>query len=159
MVFITVPSLIAVGLLTICIWTFYSSPFYPITEDDQITIYSIDGRPKTIREESPNGEEFHGCPVLGKVEIRDSKQRRAIIDELRSAYLRRPSQALRCFIPRHAVRVVHDGRTTDFVICFQCYWFVEHTGTEQKVGRTISRSAEPFFNKLLTDANIPLAPN
>jgi hypothetical protein len=148
---------ISAVFLTVCIWLYDSGPFRSLSEDDQITLYSIDGRPAN-RDQPPAAEGFHRVPVLGKIEIQDIAQRRAIIDELRHAYRVRPSQSVRCFIPRHGIRVTRDGATTDFVICFQCYSFYGLANSGEKTHYTISDVAQPLLNKLLTDAGIALAP-
>jgi hypothetical protein len=151
-------SLVAAGLLTCCIWISVPGPFRSLDDDDQITLFSIDGRPKPIRGPGLNGEEFRGYPVLGKIEIRSPNQRLTIIEELMRAYRKRPRQGAMCFNPRHGIRIVRGGTTTEFVICFECSWFDEYTENGHKTKRTISHDAEPFLDRVLTDAGIPLAP-
>jgi hypothetical protein len=144
--------------LTCCIWLSFPGPFRSLDDDDQITLFSIDGRPKAIRGPAFDGEEFQGYPVLGKIEIRNPEQRLTIIEELMRAYRERPVEGARCFNPRHGIQIVRDGTATDFVICFECSWFDEYRDNERKARRTISKAAEPILDRFLMDAGIPPAP-
>ena len=64
--------------------------------------------------------------------------------------------AAKCFNPRHGIRVTQDGKTADFVICFECSQFDVYSGPEGKVEKgkhlLVGKSPEATFNKVLKDA-------
>lgn len=131
---------------------------------DDVVILSIDGRPRHEAEEPPpeaaKVETVHGYPVLGRVAIGDPGQRREVVERVRQAIRDGPGQPARCFIPRHVVRVAKGGSVTDVVVCFEClrYRVYRDGQDEPGTGRTIASDAQPYFDKLLTDAAVPLAP-
>ena len=62
----------------------------------------------------------------------------------------------KCFVPRHGIRVSHDGKTADFVICFQCQRVrVYATGAAERQ-ILVSDSPAGAFNKALKDAGVAL---
>ena len=95
--------------------------------------------------------------MLGKVEIIDAGKRREIIDALKQGLAQSDGKIAACFWPRHAIRTVEKGRTTDYVICFECYQLAIHDGTDRRV-KPVTREPQAVFNKQLTEAGIPLAP-
>jgi hypothetical protein len=132
---------------------------------DEVVLFSIDGRP--VRPEAAEqvdgrakAERLHGYPVLGRVAISDAGRQREVLAKVHEAIRGGPEQAARCFNPRHVVRVVKDGTTTDLVICFECWQYrVYHDGQEEAPKeRTISPDAQPYFDTILTEAGVPLAP-
>lgn len=125
---------------------------------EQLTLYSIDGRDFEPGQEPKTEEEFHGYPVLGKLEITDADKRREIIDALKQGLDQKDVKPAACFWPRHAIRTIESGQTTDYVICFECYQLAIHKGTERH-GKPVSREPMALFNKHLTEAKIPLAPS
>ena len=111
--------------------------------------------------EKPPGEESYGLRVLGKVEVADEDRRRKVVAVLREAIKAGPTQASRCFTPRHAIRVTSNGATIDVLICFHCDRYRTYRNGEQELPtteRTISSAHQPFFDALLTEAGIPLGP-
>ncbi len=66
--------------------------------------------------------------------------------------------AARCFIPRHGIRVTHDGKTYDLLICFQCHHvYIYADNSDKPQTMTISDLPQKAFNKILTDAKVKLA--
>jgi hypothetical protein len=61
-----------------------------------------------------------------------------------------------CFFPRHALRVIANGKTWDFMICCQCQQIrlYEQGGVRAVIG--IPNKPETLSN-LLSAAKIPLA--
>jgi hypothetical protein len=67
-----------------------------------------------------------------------------------------------CFTPRHGIHATRAGATVDLVVCFEClqiYLYVN--GSEIRNGGEVrfltSKSPEAVFDKVLADANVPLA--
>src|SRR5687768_16467731 len=77
-------------------------PKIRLSDPEQLTLFSIDGRASYRREDTPVAvDEFHGYPVLGKIEITDPEKRRELIAALKDAVARRPEYGAKCFHPRH----------------------------------------------------------
>jgi hypothetical protein len=127
---------------------------------DAITLYSIDGNDYFPPEKKPKtDEEFHSCPVLGKVEIRDVSQIRELVGALKEGIDEHGGGA-KCFWPRHGVRVARGNQWVDYVICFQCGNVYEYTSAsgaryKEEGGR---KPLKAILNKHLTGAGVPLAP-
>ena len=136
----------------------------PLADDpDQLVVYSLDGtkevREAELAEAKLKGEYLYTFPVLGKVQVTDTRQRREVLAAIRRA-VRNPPKPAHCFWPRHAVRTVKGGETVDMVICFECQTYFTYWGVEPEGGRltpAISPDPEPLFDKILTDAGVPLA--
>lgn len=130
-------------------------PGYP----EQMVLYSIDGRdfPPGEGPQYESNEKFHGYPVLGKVEIEDVAKRKELMSALRKGIADNDGAAAKCFWPRHAIRAVENGKTIDYVVCFEClqiHIFQEETMTSELT------TSEPrsIFNKTLEAADIPVIP-
>ena len=58
---------------------------------------------------------------------------------------------------RHGIRVTHDGKTADFVICFECFQVMVYVAGEKEQRFLITDSPASVFNQTLQNSNIPLA--
>ena len=65
--------------------------------------------------------------------------------------------AAACFNPRHGLRVTRNGKTIDFVICFECFQVKVFGGDKDEGGFRITDTPQPSFDKVLRDAKVPLA--
>jgi hypothetical protein len=124
---------------------------------EKLTLYSIDGRDFAPAQRPEADEEFHGYPVLGKVEITDAAKRKEIIRALNRGLARSDGTVAKCFWPRHAIHAVTKGRTIEYVICFQCYQLEAHADNSKSV-KPITREPQPVLDKHLERAGIPLVP-
>jgi hypothetical protein len=104
-----------------------------------------------------SGELLYKCPVLGKVDITALDARKDLTAALNDAIAKSDGSVAKCFEPRHAIRAVVNGRTIDYLICFECMQVMIDAGGLQKYV-PITRDARETFNRYLTDAGIPLAP-
>ena len=105
------------------------------------------------------GTHFHGWKVLGSTQLTDRLERSKIIQMFQKGVDESGDAAASCFIPRHGIRVVANGKTVDFVICFQCFrveWFEDDQHRQAEI--LIARSPEPAFDRALKQAGVPLAP-
>jgi hypothetical protein len=133
----------------------------------QLILYSLDPSSLLTRSSTPeegNGR-FHDYPILGQVTISDPVLKQQLLAHLYDGfafdhYFRKTglsTVASGCFNPRHAIRAVSDGKTFDLILCFSCgntKWFFE--GDERWGG--ITHRPQAFFNKILTENRIPIAP-
>jgi len=128
----------------------------PFARASCVTLLSIDGTkdnpPKTA-------DDFHGYPVLGRVEIKTANERDEIFKALKSATANQNGNPLLCFWPRHAFRVEKDGHVVDYLICFQCKYLMifEGEGTESK-DYLINQAPRELLDGYFKKHNIPVAP-
>ena len=61
-----------------------------------------------------------------------------------------------CFNPRHAMRVTHNGKTPDFVICFECVQVYVFLGKEHMKTLLTTGSPQAAFDRVLKEAKVPL---
>ena len=144
----TIRDLFLACLLIVCIGCGRNATA-PLIVPQKMTIYATD-----IQTDQPDiGQgRFHGYPILGKVEIEDANQRAEIMIAVNKSFEEgKGLLAASCFWPRHAIHTETDGKTTDYVICFEC---LQATINDEGRFPTISRSAEPVLTKYLTDAGI-----
>jgi hypothetical protein len=117
---------------------------------EQMELYSLD--PDVDRKDEQG---FHGWKVLGKVELTkaDVKGRvvRAVIKGMEE-----PASPAKCFEPRHGIRLVGKGKTTDLVICFACSQTYVYRAGPDRVTLFTSKAPQTVLDKVLTDAKVPL---
>jgi hypothetical protein len=127
-----------------------------IADQDQLTLYSIDGKRFGPGKNPDAAETFYEYPVLGHIDMIDGQQRRDLLAALRNG-LNEGKQTAKCFWPRHGIRIVSHGKTTDYLICFECSHVYIYSDVDVAV-KPIERSHQAVFDELLKDASIPLAP-
>jgi uncharacterized protein (TIGR03067 family) len=120
----------------------------------ELDLYSLDPMPA----KGEDSGDFHGWTVLGKATLKKDDAHAVAAAVVKGVADNDGSVAI-CFNPRHGVRVAADGKTFDFVICFECRQVEVYTG-DKKVGETARTAAAPqkALDKLLKDAGVPLAP-
>lgn len=102
-------------------------------------------------------EDFHGWRVIGKTTINDPAARKRLVAALEKGVAENKGDSMKCFDPRHGVRVTLDGATADFVICFRCFQALAYVGGGKEQRFLITDSPAPVFNRTLQDAKVPLA--
>jgi hypothetical protein len=108
---------------------------------------------------SPNNpaEDFRGWPVIGKTTIKDSNTRNRLVAALVKGVEENKGDVMKCFNPRHGIRVTHEGMTADFVICFECFQGIVYVGGGKEQRFLITDSPASVFNQTLRHASVPLA--
>jgi hypothetical protein len=102
-------------------------------------------------------EDFHGWRVIGRTTIKDPNARKRLVAALEKGVEENKGDSMKCFDPRHGVRVALDGATADFVICFRCFQVLVYVAGEKEQRFLITDSPAAIFNQTLQQANIPLA--
>jgi hypothetical protein len=133
-------------------------PLAGIDAPERLTLYSLHPQELDPEEVAKAGETFHGWRVLGKVEIKEPEKRKELVDALKDAIARPPEFGAKCFIPRHGLQIVEQGKMVEYVVCFQCSRFEEFAGGVKQRDGLLNRDVQPVFDKPLTDAGISLAP-
>ena len=103
------------------------------------------------------GDNFHDWHVLGRMTVTDSDTRRKIVAAFKNGIEGSDGAVAACFNPRHGIRAIRNGRTADFVICFECLQTRMYVDDKQKELVTTTRSPEPVFDGALKAAGLPLA--
>src|SRR5262249_20104969 len=85
--------------------------------------------PERLKEKPADA--FHGWKVLGKTTVKDAEARKKLIVAFKKGVEANTGIAAACFNPRHGIRVTHDGKTTDFVVCFECFQVQVFVGDKQ----------------------------
>jgi len=116
----------------------------------ELEVYSLSGD----REKGKDG--LRGFKVLGKTTVKGEAAGKLVAVVKKG--VEEGGDGARCFIPRHAIRATHDGKTVDLVICFECHWVYVYTGdADEPEELTIADSPHKPLDKILTDAKIKLA--
>jgi len=125
----------------------------------KLTLYSID-----FRDEDRSGgvkndgkERLVNYLVLGKVEVRDTAKREAIMAAIRKA-LHEPAEPLKCFDPRHGLKIVDEKGVTEMVICFECFQFISTGAHPSQPWETISATPQELLTSILKEAGIEVLP-
>lgn len=139
-------------------WAWAGDDLPGLTDPDELALYSIDGRHRQPEEPPAAGETFHGYPVYGAVALTDPAARRAVASAVRAGLVEPDISAAACFWPRHGVRVTAGGRTTDYVICFECHQARIYAGGRRKA-RLTGRTPQAVLDRYLAEAGVPLAPS
>ena len=120
---------------------------------EQFDLLSLD--PKDSKEKPKNN--FHGWRVLGKTTVRDAETRKKLLAAFKKGVAENKGEVARCFNPRHGIRVTHDGKILDFVICFECYQVHAFAGDKQDKSFLVTDSPQATFDNVLKEANVPMA--
>jgi hypothetical protein len=118
---------------------------------DQFELLSLS--PEEPKEKPKDG--FHGWRVLGQTTVKDAETRNKLLAALEKGVAENKGEVARCFNPRHGIRVTHDGKTADLVICFECLQVKAFAG-DRGHDFLVTRSPQPTFDAVLKEAKVPL---
>ncbi len=99
---------------------------------------------------------FHTWKVLGKKTIDKAELRRSLVEAFEKGVAEYKGAGKPCFFPRHGIRAKHDGKTADFVICFECLNARAYVDGGSEEEFLISDAPAKSFNKVLQDAGVAL---
>ena len=107
---------------------------------------------------------FHRHGVLGKTVITDSVSKTALLASLYDGLVSPPPRAdglkqigMGCFMPRHGIRAIQNGKTVDLLICFSCRAIEVYLNGQKISKRAMNDAPRPTFDQILTKAHIPLS--
>jgi len=105
----------------------------------------------------PKGDYF-GWKVLGRTVIEGGVKRERVISAIERG-IAEGGWPPDCFDPRHAIHATQNERTVDLLICFRCSQVMVYLdGNWERPFLVTSSSPEPILDKVLIEANVPLAP-
>jgi hypothetical protein len=126
---------------------------------DEMWLLSVDPHlPQEQLDTAERNKQQAEYPVLGKLKIEQSSDRKALLDALRDSIQLSDGLAAACFEPRHILRVMIDGKRRDYVICFACSQVSIWEEGKEIDGAPICPDQAKVFNRYLDDAGIPVAP-
>ena len=122
----------------------------------KFTLYSLDPGPLSHDESTQSDTVFHGYDILGRTDIADPGERRALTQALARGARESDGTIGACFNPRHGLHIEQSGRSVDFVICFECLLVHAHGF---HLGDSFLTGASPrsTFDELLRRHQLPLA--
>jgi hypothetical protein len=113
----------------------------------RIMLYSLE--PSARHGDATHNERvFHGFGIIGRAEITDPAERRALLQAIAESVRRPPDMVAACFNPRHALSIQDGSRTVDLTICFECHQ-MRADGFAGDKGLVISPAQEPTFDQAL----------
>ncbi len=129
-----------------------------IEQAERATLYSIWPHPGHRSTPPPTSEgEFHGFPVLGKVELGEATTRSRVLQALLTSVDDNFAGDSLCFEPRHALRLGRGTDEIDLLICYYCgYMNITSGNKSERV--CLSDSSKAALNRVLRAAGIKLAP-
>jgi hypothetical protein len=101
----------------------------------------------TVRDD-PDGKAFHRHLILGEVEIKNDKDKSALINALAKGIRESDGVRMKCFNPRHGIRLITGSTTSDLLICFECQT-IEGWGFKDGDFFSTAPSPAPVFNDML----------
>ena len=104
--------------------------------------------------ETPQRENFHQYPILGKIEIQSQKERADLLSALYKG-IEGAQGFAPCFYPRHGISATLGNDTVDLVICFECENIEIHTKHGEDFVAVVD-SAQPTFNRAVAKARLPV---
>jgi hypothetical protein len=129
-----------------------------LEQSEALTVLSIEPTPSFGYAENA----FQDHEVFGKTTVTGAAKT-ALLASLYNGLASRPRNdgleyiGIGCFMPRHGIRAVHKGTTIDLLICFSCMKMQVYEGNKQINQEFSSNEPQPEFNRVLTQANVPLS--
>jgi hypothetical protein len=105
------------------------------------------------QDEKPK-DDFHGWRILGRTTIKDANTRKKLVAALKQGAAENDGIFANCFNPRHGIRVTHEGKTIDFLICFECLQVQVYTDKLRDGGFLTISSPQPLFDEVLRQAGV-----
>ena len=127
---------------------------FAIEKAKEFELYSLDPFPEKRVDQKNN---FRRWSILGSTVIKDPETRDRMIKQFKAAVAEHRGGPKQGFIPRHGIRVVHDGSTHEFVVSFECSqvrWYIDGNPSNAFL---ISDSAQEPFDAALREANVRLS--
>ena len=107
------------------------------------------------------GAQLHGYAITGQATLDDAGQCKQVANLILRGIKESEGMVAACFNPRHGLRIEHEGKRLELVICFECLSLQAHgnalgDGVEQTSVLT-SQSVEPEVTKIFAAAGLSIA--
>jgi hypothetical protein len=125
-----------------------------LAKAETLDLYSLDPSVPVKKGDA----DFHRWKVLGKTAVTKVALAKLVAALKKGAAEANQNVSAGCFRPRHGIRVQRDGKSYDFVICFECVVVMLYKDKEEKSDRGfhVSRTPAGMFNTILKDAKVQL---
>lgn len=125
---------------------------------DSMTLYSLDPdfRSKGLAPR-PTDELFQEHLVLGKLDIKSNADRQALLTAVSKGIAESDEKPMKCFNPRHGIRITRGSKTVDYLICFECLKLDAYVNDDLAWQKRTTKSPAVELNKHLLGAGVPLA--
>ena len=117
---------------------------------DKIELFAVFPEPTKAASEV----RFHGWNTLGQTTLEKAEARKALVAAFEKGVAEYKQEGAKCFEPRHAIRATHDGKTADFLICFECAHVYVYVEGQPERRALVSHAPAELFNKMLKDAKV-----
>jgi hypothetical protein len=115
---------------------------------EQMEVFQLNPRALEDAKQAPE-QTFHGYEILRRARADRAEQREEVAALLGKSL--HWSELLRaaCFNPRHGLRLVHQKRTVDLVICFECHYIKIYEGDELASSVSVLVREHKIFEQIL----------
>jgi hypothetical protein len=122
-----------------------------LAQADRAVLFSLE--PQT----PPNapGTRLHNFEILGQTTL-DPVETHVAASEFESATNKSSADFYQCFDPRHALRIVSNGHTYDFLLCYSCHSLEVYQDDKMVTGAN-AEGSPVLLNELLRKHHIPLS--
>lgn len=125
----------------------------------ELEVFALD--PTPMDDGAGSGQSLHGFQILGSARITDSRQRDELVGLILRGIRKSDGSVALCFNPRHGLRAVHEGRTLELVICFECLFMQAHGEAAAPGGGHVNvltaQSVEPEVTRIYEAAGLRIA--
>lgn len=122
------------------------------------TLLTLDPRRLPAKPDDEPHERFRRYPVLATAVISEAAEHRRLVEALYEGLKGEGAGPAGCFIPRHGLRFERDGRSVEFLICFQCTRVhVYRPDAEHKVDMLMGPGVKPVFDEAIKAHELPVA--
>jgi hypothetical protein len=136
-----------------------------LREPDSFEILALDPMAREERGAAdkpiPPDKDFHGFEILGHAPLNDAAARSELVELVLQGIQESDGTVAACFIPRHGIRAVKEGKVLDLVICYECLQveihFAELTEEGGRLGVLTSLSVEPEVTRIYHSAGLRIA--
>ncbi len=123
-----------------------------------MVVYTLDFQKFEGNTAPLDGNLFHGYPIIGQLNVTEQKAMQDIALSIRDSFDRDGLKTPFCFWPRHGLRYIKDGITTDYVICFECLRYRKWINEKYIAEGGTASDPNQVFDDILTAAGVKLAP-
>lgn len=127
-----------------------------------LELFALDPTPLMQGAVPPEKGVFHEYPILGRAVLSDAVQAKALGELVLRGIRESDGTAAACFNPRHGIRVSQDGRTLDFVICYECLSLSVHGdllgSAGPRLGLLTAQRVESGVSAIFEGAGLKTAP-
>lgn len=123
---------------------------------ERLEIFATAPEPLGTRDDAqaPEGDVFHGHRVVGRAEVSDPADRKAVVDALLGGISRHNSAMVACNEPRHGFRATRGAEHVDIHMSFGCLHGTLYTKTSRATLLT-AKDSKSDIDQLFAKYKVP----